>query len=138
MSEGGGRIQALLKMLEAGRGNALLHYSLGSEYLKQEAGEQAAEHLARAVSLDPEYSAAWREYARALLACAQPEQAMDAYRQGIQVARQRGDQQAAREMEVFLRRLERDRAQGKGEKPAQAAAGDPVSGADPPGDEPGA
>lgn len=94
-------------MLAAGRDNALLRFSLGSEYLKHADPAQAAEHLRRAVEHDPKYSAAWKLLGRALADSGAAAAALDAYRQGIVVAEQRGDKQAAKEMGVFARRLEK-------------------------------
>lgn len=93
------------KMLAAGRDSALLRFSLGNEYLKAAAPEQAAEHLSRAVELDPNYSAAWKLYGKALVATSRDAEAIDAYRRGIEVAQARGDKQAVKEMQVFLKRL---------------------------------
>ncbi|MEW6413727.1 MAG: tetratricopeptide repeat protein [Pseudomonadota bacterium] len=94
-------------MLAAGRDNALLRFSLGSEYLKAGDAARAAEHLRRAVEHDPTYSAAWKLLGRALAEAGAPEDALAAYRQGIAVAEARGDKQAAKEMGVFARRLEK-------------------------------
>ena len=92
-------------MLAAGRDNALLRYSLGSEYLKRGDAEKAAGHLRRAVEHDPKYSAAWKLLGRALADAERLEEALAAYRQGIAVAEARGDVQAAKEMGVFVRRI---------------------------------
>ena len=97
----------LLKMLAAGRDNALLRFSLGNEYEK--AGDHAAAvaHLRAAVTHDPGYSAAWKLLGRALEASGSAEAALAAYREGIAVAEKKGDKQAAKEMAVFARRLEK-------------------------------
>ena len=95
-------------MLDKGQDNALLRFSLGNEYLKLEKYSQAIEHLARAVELDPDYSAAWKLYGKALASNGQVEDALDAYNAGIEAATQRGDIQAAKEMKVFLKRLQKD------------------------------
>jgi Tfp pilus assembly protein PilF len=92
-------------MLAQGRDNALLRYSLGSEYLKQGDAEKAAGHLRRAVEHDPKYSAAWKLLGRALTEAERLDEALAAYRQGIAVAEARGDVQAAKEMGVFARRI---------------------------------
>ena len=97
----------LLKMLEAGRDNALLRFSLGNEYLKAGDATSAAEHLRAAVRHDASYSAAWKLLGRALETSGAVEAALDAYREGSAIAERKGDKQAAREMAVFARRIER-------------------------------
>jgi Tfp pilus assembly protein PilF len=97
----------LLKLLESGRDNALLRFSLGNEYLKNGDARAAAEHLRAAIQLDPAYSAAWKLLGRALESSCELEEALAAFREGIAVAERKGDQQAAREMRVFAKRLAR-------------------------------
>ncbi|CAN5249370.1 tetratricopeptide repeat protein [soil metagenome] len=94
-------------MLAGGRDDALLRFSLGGEYLKAGDPERAIQHLERAAELDPQYSAAWKLLGKAAGQAGHDERAADAYRRGIEVAEAKGDRQAAREMQVFLRRLER-------------------------------
>ncbi len=93
------------RMLDAGKDGALLRFSLGSEYLKAGDAASAIAHLARAVALDPRYTAAWKIYAKALAAAGRNGDALAAYREGIAVATARGDKQAEKEMTVFARRL---------------------------------
>jgi len=93
-------------MLAAGKDGALLRFSLGNEHLKAGDAARAVEHLARAVALDPDYTAAWKLYGKALTAAGRNEDALAAYRSGIEVAAKRGDKQAEKEMRVFARRLE--------------------------------
>lgn len=94
-------------MLAEGRDGALLRYGLGINYLKKGDSARAADHLRRAVEQDPEYSAAWKLLGKALAQSGDTAGAADAYRAGIAAAGRRGDKQAAREMTVFLGRLER-------------------------------
>jgi Tfp pilus assembly protein PilF len=94
-------------LLAAGKDGALLRFGLGMHYLKAGDGARAAEHLERAVALDPAYSAAWKLLGKALEQEGRGADAMDAYRRGIEAADRRGDKQAAKEMTVFLRRLEK-------------------------------
>jgi predicted Zn-dependent protease len=94
-------------LLAAGRDNALLRFGLGNEYLKAGQFARAAEHLRAAVTQDPAYSAAWKLLGRALAEAGRRDEAMAAYRSGIEAAERRGDKQAAKEMAVFLRRLEK-------------------------------
>lgn len=103
----GPALSNLLKMLEAGRDNALLRFSIGSEYLKAGDAACAAEHLHAAVKHDPGYSAAWKQLGRALETSGALQDALEAYREGIAVAERKGDKQAAKEMTVFARRVER-------------------------------
>lgn len=94
-------------LLAAGKDGALLRFGLGSEYLKQGDAARAAGHLRAAVGHDPGYSAAWKLLGKALEAGGAPEEAARAYRSGIAAAEKKGDKQAAREMGVFLRRIEK-------------------------------
>ena len=95
------------KMLAAGKDGALLRFSLGNEHLKAGDFARAAEHLARAVAFDPDYTAAWKLYGKALAAAGRNDEALAAYRTGMEVAAKRGDKQAEKEMRVFARRLEK-------------------------------
>jgi Tfp pilus assembly protein PilF len=98
-------IDNLLAMLARGQDTALLRYSLGGEYLKQGDATVAAEHLRQAVALDPKYSAAWKLLGKALSEIGDAAAAIQAYEDGIAVAEEMGDKQAAKEMGVFLKRL---------------------------------
>ena len=101
-------IDNLEKMLAAGQDSALLRYGLGGECLKLQRHADAVLHLRKAVELDPGYSAAWKLLGKALTQAGNTSGAMQAYRQGIEVAEKKGDKQAAREMQVFLKRLEKN------------------------------
>ncbi len=101
-------IQNFEKILAGGKDNTLLRFSLGSEYLKAADPVSAANHLKQAVVLDPKYSAAWKLLGRALVESGQPADALVAYREGIAVAEAKGDKQAAKEMTVYARRIEKN------------------------------
>ena len=101
------QIMNLLKLVGTPRDGALLRFSLGSEYLKSADFETAVAHLRTAVEKDPEYSAAWKLLGRALAENGREEEALASYRRGIEVAEKKGDKQAAKEMTVFARRLEK-------------------------------
>ena len=94
-------------MLASGRDDALLRFSLGMQYLQSGDAARAAEHLRRAVAHDPDYSAAWKLLGKSLVESGDPAGAAAAYRDGIAAAGRKGDKQAAKEMTVFLRRIER-------------------------------
>jgi len=89
------------------RDGALLRFSLGNALLSAGQVPGAIDELRRAVGFDPLYSAAWKLLGKACLAADDAAGAADAWMQGIAVAEQRGDKQAAKEMAVFLRRLAR-------------------------------
>lgn len=92
-------------LLAKGQDTALLRFTLGELCLKAGDAAGGVSHLSKAVELDPAYSAAWKLYGRALVEAGNPAQAAKAYAQGIETAEARGDLQAAKEMRVFLRRL---------------------------------
>lgn len=96
----------LEKMLAAGRDSPLLRFSLGEMYLKDDRAAEAAAHLRAAVEQDPDYSAAWKLYGKALAAGGDHAAAARAFDSGIATAEKRGDNQAAREMRVFRKRLQ--------------------------------
>ncbi|MBD3671291.1 MAG: tetratricopeptide repeat protein [Gammaproteobacteria bacterium] len=97
----------LLKLLENGQDNALLRFGIGSALLKEGQAETACEHLARAVEHDPSYSAAWKLYGKALAELERNDEAINVYERGIAMAEEKGDLQAAKEMKVFLKRLQK-------------------------------
>ena len=92
-------------MLAKGQDNALLRFSLGSAYLNAGDAGKAVAHLRSAVEQDPKYSAAWKLLGKALAENHQVDEAISVFEQGIGVAEGRGDKQAAKEMQVFLKRL---------------------------------
>jgi len=94
-------------LLAAGKDNALVRFGLGLHYLNAGQPALAAPHLKAAVAHDPGYSAAWKLLGRALAEAGESEAAREAYRSGIEAAGRKGDKQAAKEMAVFLRRLEK-------------------------------
>lgn len=95
-------------MLAAGEDSALLRFSLGNAYLTADPA-RAAEHLQHAVAIDPTYSAAWKILGKALDGAGRTDAAIEAFEQGIEVAERKGDKQAAREMQVFLKRVLKNR-----------------------------
>lgn len=98
--------QNLEAMLASGRDDPMLRVTLGSHYLERGDLDRALEHAEVAVSRDADYSAAWRLLGKILVARGLDERAAEAFTRGIEVASRRGDRQAAKEMQVFLRRLQ--------------------------------
>lgn len=101
------RIDTFLNMLEQGQDNALLRFAIGSELLQQERYAEASVHLAKATEHDRGYSAAWKLLGKARAAAGDTAGAMAAFEAGIAAAEGKGDRQAAKEMGVFLKRLQR-------------------------------
>ncbi len=102
------QIDTFKSLLKKGNDNELLRYSLGRAYVKESDFAQAIIHLQKAVEFNPSFSAAWKLYAKALVANKQDNEAIIAYEKGIRVAEENGDMQAAKEMRVFLKRLKKD------------------------------
>lgn len=98
-------IENLERMLAAGQENALLRFGLGKAYLDQRAYDAAIGHLSKAVELDHQYSAAWKLLGKAYAGADLHDEATAAFETGIRVAEEKGDLQAVKEMQVFLRRL---------------------------------
>ena len=99
------KVAHLLSMLKQGQDNALIRFGLGNAYLKLHEYEPAIEHLAQALQFDQDYSAAWKLYGKALAGAGQNDEAIKIYKQGIEIAENKGDIQAAKEMKVYLKRL---------------------------------
>lgn len=100
-------IRTLEALLARGPETAVLRFSLGNAHLKQGNAAAAMEHLRRAVDIDPGYSAAWKLLGQAQTEAGLKQEAVATYEKGIDVAEKRGDIQAAKEMRVFLKRLQR-------------------------------
>jgi Tfp pilus assembly protein PilF len=98
-------VDNLEALLAKGTDNALLRFGLANEYLKLGHYEQAIGHLRKALVHDPKYSAAWKRLGKALTDTGRTDEAIAAYEQGIRAAEEKGDIQAAKEMQVFLKRL---------------------------------
>jgi tetratricopeptide (TPR) repeat protein len=99
-------VDNLEALLARGQDTALLRYGLGNEYFKSQVWERAEGHLAEAVRLDPDHSAAWKLYGRTLAALGRHAEAIAAFDRGIATAERRGDVQAAKEMTVFRKRAQ--------------------------------
>jgi Tfp pilus assembly protein PilF len=96
-------------LIASGSDGAPVRLALATRYAAAGDNARALQHAEVAVTIDADYSAAWKMLGKLRAEAGQPEQAMEAYRQGIEIADRRGDQQAAKEMRVFLKRLNRGR-----------------------------
>jgi predicted Zn-dependent protease len=101
------------KLLERDPSNPMVLYSLGSELFKEGRYPEARDLLRRAVESKPDYSVAYRMLGRAHYELREDAEARRVFDKGREVARENGDLQTVKEIDVFLRRLEK-RAAGEG------------------------
>ena len=101
------RIANLEKLVGTPRDGALLRYGLGMEYERASDTARAIGHLQKAVELDPAYSAAWSLLGKLLADAGRKDEARQAWEQGLEAARKRGDKQSGKMMTVFMKRLEK-------------------------------
>ncbi|MBZ7926719.1 hypothetical protein LAC81_23800 [Ensifer adhaerens] len=106
--------QVLEKLLQDGRDDALLRFTLGSICLQEADLDTALAHTERAIVFDPDYSAAWKLRGAILHKLGRHQEAIQVWREGRAVAERKGDLQAAKEIGVFLKRLERQCAAANG------------------------
>jgi tetratricopeptide (TPR) repeat protein len=109
-------IANLEALIAKGGDGAVLRLALAARYLDAGDAPSAVRHAEAAVRLDPEYSAAWKALGRALTVAGRSADARNAYERGVEVAERRGDQQAAKEMRVFSKRLQRAAAKAQDER----------------------
>lgn len=101
------RLKQLQPLLQQNPDDPLLRFCLAQEYIKANELTAAINHLKQAITLKQNYSAAWKLLGKAYEACQDHEQAIISYQQGIIIAKQNKDIQSAKEMTVFLRRIEK-------------------------------
>jgi uncharacterized protein HemY len=104
------RAEMFRKLLEKDPDNPMILYSLGTELFKEGRYLEAREHLARAVENKPDYSVAYRTLGRAHYELHENAEARRVFAKGREVAQENGDLQTVREIDVFLRRLDKREA----------------------------
>ncbi len=100
-------LEAFEALVAQAPANVMVRYSLGREYLKARRYAEAEREFREAVRLKPDYSAAYRELGKSLVELRRPDEAKEIYQQGADIACEKGDLQTKREIEVFLRRLDK-------------------------------
>jgi Tfp pilus assembly protein PilF len=98
-------LDKLEAMLASGQESAGLRFALATAYFRENDSARAIAHARVAVTLAPDYSAAWRLLGQAQAAAGEDFDAAASFERGIEVAQQAGDRQVEKEMQVFLRRL---------------------------------
>ena len=106
------RADMFRKLLERDPENPMVLYSLGNELFKEKKYAEAREYLDWAVRNKPDYSVAHRTLGRALYELGEDAEARRVFAEGREVAQKNGDLQTVKEIDVFMRRLEK---RGRGE-----------------------
>lgn len=99
------------KMLEqriaAGNDTALARFTLGRMALDEKRPDEAVTHLLQAIDLDAGYSAAYALLGKAQARLGDIAAAKKTYERGADIAEERGDLQAARQMRALLAKLDK-------------------------------
>lgn len=101
------RADMFRRLLERDPNNPMVLYSLGNELFKEHNYIEAKECLTRAVQNKPDYSVAYRTLGRTLYELREDAEAHKVFAQGRKVAENNGDLQTVKEIDVFVRRLEK-------------------------------
>ena len=104
------RTEMFRKLLERDPENPMVLLSLGNELFKEGEYAEAREHLRRAIENKPDYSVAYRMLGRAHYELHEDAEARRVFTEGREVAQKNGDLQTVREIDVFMRRLEKREA----------------------------
>jgi uncharacterized protein HemY len=104
------RSETFRKLLEKDPDNPMILCSLGIELFKEGRYPEAREHLRRAIENKPDYSVAYRMLGRTHFELHENTEARRVFTRGKDVAQENGDLQTVREIDVFLRRLEKREA----------------------------
>jgi Flp pilus assembly protein TadD len=101
------RIAAFKEVAEEMPDDPEVRFGLASAYLDAGRADDAIAEYRETIRLKPDYSAAHRGLGRALERAGQTAEAIAAYKVGLDVATKNGDLQTVKEIEVFLRRLDK-------------------------------
>ena len=104
------RAEMFRRLLERDPENPMVLYSLGNELFKEEKHFEAREYLERAVRHKPDYSVAYRMLGPTLYELRQDTEARRVFAEGREVAERNGDLQTVKEIDVFVRRLQKREA----------------------------
>jgi uncharacterized protein HemY len=99
------KVKQLENLIKENPENALMHYTLGIEYLRIGNNQKAVRVLKNTIELEHDYSAAYRELGKAYVNAKLTKEAINVFHKGIAVAEEKGDIQTAKEMNVFLKRI---------------------------------
>lgn len=100
------RMRKLLGMIEKDAGDPFLLFAVGMEHKKLGQTAEAVEWFRKTLAKDPGYCVAYHQAALAYEDAGEMDRAKQLYREGIDVARKKGDDHAAGEMEAALSMIE--------------------------------
>lgn len=100
-------VDNLEKLLASGRDDAMLRFGLGSAWFNEKEFEKAIPHLQACINHDPDYSAAYKLLGKALIKTGDNESAKSVFELGLPIAEKKGDKQTEREIQAFLKKLNR-------------------------------
>jgi tetratricopeptide (TPR) repeat protein len=102
------RVEQFRQIVEMDPDDYFSHFGYAGALFDAGQYHEAVQAYRQAVRLKPDYSAAHRDLGRALEKVEAFDEALQVYREGIPIAERNGDLQTSKEMQVFLRRLERE------------------------------
>ncbi len=117
------RIAAFRAVLVSEPTDDVALFGLGKALLELGQPVEAERELRRLLELRPDYTAAYRELGRSLLVAGKDGEARGVLEGGCEVARNTGDLQTGREMQVLLRRAERALARSGGGHGRRSSSG---------------
>ncbi|MBI2462303.1 MAG: tetratricopeptide repeat protein [Candidatus Rokubacteria bacterium] len=101
------RVAQFREVVELYPDDPVARFGLATACLEAGRAEEAVAEFREVLRLKPDYTAAYRGLGRALERLGRSEEAKAVYREGIALAPKTGDLQTGKEMEVFLKRLEK-------------------------------
>ena len=105
------RLEQFREIVEMDPDDYFAHFGYASVLFEAGRYPEAAVEFREAIRLKPDYSAAFRDLGKALERSGAHAEARQVYSQGIPIAERNGDLQTLKEMQVFLKRLEREQGQ---------------------------
>ncbi len=101
------RAAKLRELIERDPDDATTWFTLGRTLLDLARFDEAVDAFGHCLARNPRYTAAHRDLGRALLEAGDAKESARVLTSGLDLARETGDLQTAREMETFLKRAER-------------------------------
>jgi tetratricopeptide (TPR) repeat protein len=99
------KLDTLLKFLEADPEDAFTLYSIAYEYNKRQEYEKAVTYFRQLRELHPDYVGLYYHLGKALEALQQTDEAEQAYRQGMSIARREGELHSLSELQSALNKV---------------------------------